>query len=345
MKFENTIRLVAKGLDEDIFPCAAYAIGNRTEVFVKNFVGYRSLYPDKARITENTLFDLASLSKIVSTTMLTLKAIEQGRLCLDDKLEQFFEHTYDKGEITIQNLMTHTSGLAPHLPLYLLNITPAMVFDKILEAPFGSRTNREAVYSCLGYILLGKILEDVYAAPLDELAHKLVFAPLGMNDTTYHPKEKRNMPIAATEYSNDLKRYICGIPNDENCRFLGGVSGNSGVFSNLQDMVKFCTMLSNWGSGYLSLSMFGAAVRNYTHGFSENRGLGFLLSGDRPSFAGDLFSVGSYGHTGFTGTSMLVDRETGLYAILLTNRLHFGRENDGIIRFRRLFHNSIMGAL
>lgn len=345
MKFENTIRLVAKGLDEDVFPCAAYAIGNRTEVFVKNSVGYRSLYPDKARITENTLFDLDSLSKIVSTTMLALKAIEQGKLCLDDKLEQFFDRIYDKGEITIQNLMTHTSGLAPHLPLYLLNIAPAMVFDKILETPLVARTNREAVYSCMGYILLGKILEDVYAAPLDELAYKLVFAPLGMNDTSYHPKAKRNMPIASTEYSNDLKKYICGIPSDENCRFLGGVSGHCGVFSNLQDMIKFCAMLSNCGDGLLSPSAFGIAVRNYTHGFSENRGLGFLLSGDRPSFAGDLFSDGSYGHTGFTGTSMLIDRDTGMYAILLTNRLHFGRDNDSIIRFRRLFHNSIMSEL
>lgn len=342
MNFESSIRMLQQGVEQDIFPCVAYAIGNQTQVMEKGVIGYRSLYPTKQAIQEDTLFDMASLSKVISTTMLALKAIEQGKLCLDDKLSYFFENTYDKQDITIKKLLTHTSGISSHIPLWTMKIKPEEAVDTILKTDFAYKTESETVYSCMGFILLGRILETVYGDTLDNLAKKYVFEPLEMETACYNPKSDN---IASTEYVKELNAYANGVVHDENARFLGGVAGNAGVFCSLNDMIKFSTMLSRRGKDFLSERVFEKAIQNYTNGMSEDRGLGFLLSGDRASFAGDLFSNGSYGHTGFTGTSIMVDNNTGLYAILLTNRVHFGRENDKIIRFRRQFHNSIWGNI
>lgn len=371
MNFNTTVKLVKQAITDDIFPCAAYAIGNKSEVFIKDSIGYRSLYPQKEHITPNTLFDMASLTKILSTSMITFKAIETGMICLDDKLERFFDECYDKGEVTIRNLLTHTSGMTAHIPINNMGGHDKAI-DTILKRKFEYRTGQETIYSCLGFIVLGRILEIVYGPSLDDLAQSIVFNPLGMNSTMYNPIKpplqkpqltgnsridelmskkpkssgnKAVIDIASTEYAKDINSYLKGKVHDENARSLGGVSGNAGVFSTLDDMIKFCTMLANNGGGFLSPRMFDAATKNYTEGNIENRGLGFLLTGSKPTFAGDLFSNGSFGHTGFTGTSIMVDKATGLYVILLTNRVHFGRENDRIVKFRKLFHNSIWGCL
>lgn len=342
MNFESTIRMIEQGVEQDVFPCVAYAIGNQAQVLEKGFLGYRSLYPEKMPLLENTLFDMASLSKVISTTMVALKAIEQGKLCLDDKLSYFFDNCYDKQDITIKKLLTHTSGISSHIPLWTMKIKPKEAVDAILKTEFAYKTESETVYSCMGYILLGRVIEVVYGDTLDNLAKKYVFDPLEMSTACYNPTSDN---VASTEYVKELNSYAKGVVHDENARFLGGVAGNAGVFATLDDMIKFCSMLSKRGEGFLSDRMFEKSIQNYTNGMSENRGLGFLLSGDRASFAGDLFSNGSYGHTGFTGTSIMVDNDTGLYTILLTNRVHFGRENDKIIRFRRQFHNNIWGNI
>lgn len=342
MNFQPAINMIKQGVKDDIFPCVAYAIGNQKQVFEKGVLGDKSLYPTKEKLYEDTLFDMASLSKLISTTMITLKAVEQGDLCLDDKLSRFFDYCYDKQDITIKKLLTHTSGLPSHIPLWKMKIEPEQAVDTILKTDFAYKTESETIYSCMGYIVLGKVLETLYGDTLDNLAKKFVFDPLDMKTACYNPETEN---VVSTEYSNELKGYIKGVVHDENARFLGGVSGNAGVFATIDDIIKFCTMLSCKGEGYLSNRMFDLAIQNYTKGMCENRGLGFLLSGDKPSFAGDLFSYGSYGHTGFTGTSIMVDNVTGIYAILLTNRVHFGRENDKIIRFRKQFHNSIWGNI
>lgn len=348
MNFDSTIRMIEQGVEEDVFPGVAYAIGNRSRVLVKGFTGSRALYPDKKPLLEDTLFDMASLSKVISTTMLALKAVEHGRICLADKLDRFFSPCYDKGDITIKQLMTHTSGIAGHMPLWTKCRSASSVIDVILKAPFVYKTGTQTVYSCLGYILLGNIIEQCFGDRLDVLAQKHIFDVLGMTATRYLPLDGSGSGVdnvAATEYVKERNSYAEGIVHDENAVFLGGVAGNAGVFSNLSDMIKFTTMLSNRGKGYMSERMFELAIQNHTVGMSESRGLGFLLSGVMPSFAGDLFSENSYGHTGFTGTSLIVDEKTGLYCLLLTNRVHFGRENDKIVRFRRQVHNSLWGNI
>lgn len=342
MNFDRTISLVEHAIAQGIFPCASFAIGNQKEVFIKKSIGYKKLYPQKEEITENTLFDMASLSKVISTTMLALKAIEQGKLCLDDKLSCFYSDCFGKENVTIQNLLTHTSGISSHIPLYTLGIEKENSIEAILKSKLAYNTGENVVYSCMGYIILGDIIEKVLGDNLSSLATKMVFRPLGMTDSLYNP---HSTDIASTEFDTVTNAHLNGVVHDENARFMGGVAGNAGVFCTLYDAIKFCTMLSQRGEGFLSERMFTTAIKNYTKGKEENRGLGFLLTGDVYNFAGQLFSEGSYGHTGFTGTSIMVDNQTGLYAILLTNRVHLGRENNKIIRFRKQFYNSIWGSI
>jgi CubicO group peptidase (beta-lactamase class C family) len=262
--------------------------------------------------------------------------------------------------------MTHSSGISPHLALWRL-IPPELVetadFDSaaartILSSAPVCGVGEQVHYSCMGYILLQKILERVGGRGLDMLARELVFAPLGMASTGYLPfGDNRNHPeadAAATELSPLHGYYIRGHVHDENAHFLGGVSGNAGVFSTLEDCVRFAQMLSlrgeipdGTGHRLLSRRIFDLAVQDYTKGKNESRGLGLQLRPPLPalSAAGDLFAYGSYGHTGFTGTSLYVDAETGVWAVLLTNAVHLGRDKTEFFRVRRLFHNAVMGGI
>jgi CubicO group peptidase (beta-lactamase class C family) len=180
---------------------------------------------------------------------------------------------------------------------------------------------------------------------LDVLCRRHVFDPLGMVNTSFNP---RGCNIAATE-ADDRGIPLAGTCHDENARFFGGVSGHAGLFSNIDDVTKFTHMLINTGkiggSSFLSRSSLHTMIRNYTPGLEECRGIGWCIKGDKLSSGGDIISPAAFGHTGFTGTSIWVDMDNDIYINLLTNRVHPSRENTGIIRFRRLFHNAVMSSV
>lgn len=373
MQFQNTKALIHDAVERQIIPCAAYAIGQGNDVYMRESVGFRSLFPAREEVRENTLFDMASLSKVLSTTMVALRFLEEGRMLLTDPLSRFFSREELEGapegraDATVFRLMTHSSGITPHIALW--NLIPREVvgtpdFDSAVagtilrSAPF-CKVGEQVHYSCMGYILLQKILERISGKPLDLLAKEYVFDPLGMTSTGYLPfgsnLNKPDCNAAATEFSSIHQYYIRGHVHDENAHFLGGVSGNAGVFSNLSDMITFAQMLSlrgempsSVGGGqYLSRRMFELAIQDYTLGLNESRGLGLQLRPPLPalSAAGDLFAYGSYGHTGFTGTSLYVDAKTGVWAVLLTNAVHLGRDKTEFFRVRRLFHNLVAAAM
>ncbi|MDO5022411.1 MAG: serine hydrolase domain-containing protein [Eubacteriales bacterium] len=327
-------KLIKEGIEQNIFPAAVAAVGVKNKTLAMYASGHIYL-PNGPSTDEHTLFDMASCSKIMSTTMLSLLALEQGDITLEDSISRFFEVPLDKENITVRNLLTHTSGIAPHLLLQNLTSDPKNVFDVILSLPLAGERGKP-MYSCLGFILLGKILEKVYQKPLDVLSKEKVFRPLNMLNSGYLPKGDN---IAATELDPLTGKAIQGVVHDENARFMGGVAGNAGVFSNIKDMDIFAHMLAQDGQGLLSpISMLNAR-RNYTQGFDEHRGLGFHVGGLAGSFFGDLLPYDSFGHTGFTGTSVVVDPNSGFYCVLLTNRVHPSRENVKHLRFRRKIHN------
>lgn len=329
--------LLARGLAEGAFPSAAAAAGIKGDVLACACVG--STRTDGGLpVTSKTLYDMASLTKILAPTMIALRAVEDGLLTLDDTIGRFIKDApADRADITVRMLMSHTSGITPAFDLSAEAASPADVVRAILAHPLEGESGVPR-YSCMGYMILARMLEILFEKPLDELARDMVFKPLGMSATGYLPT---GGDIAATEISRRTGRLICGVVHDENARFLGGVSGNAGVFSNLDDMLRFTSMLAKGGDGYLSPAVLRMAIRNLTPGFDTHRGLGFHLAGVPGNFMGDLFPPESFGHTGFTGVSIAIDPRTGFYVILLTNRVHPSRENIRIMRFRRAFHNAL----
>ncbi len=298
-------------------------------------------------MTEDTFFDIASLSKLVSTTMITLKWMEEGKLSPEDQICKYLTSACNYGDCRIHHLLTHTSGLVPHMPLYKM-CQKEDVLNVILSSKPLCHVGDEVHYSCMGYILLGYILEHIGGKGLDVLAKEYVFEPLGMKNACYcRGNHRLSVPVAATEFRDDLDVWVSGFVHDENAYHLDGVAGNAGVFATLDDMIAFASMCSTKGmlpngKPYLSEKTFKNAIENKTADKAESRGYGFQVKGIQASPMGDLLSLGSYGHTGFTGTSLYIDHESGLWGILLTNSVHYGRNHrSAYYPLRRNFYNSI----
>ena len=332
--FARVDELIRQGVEQGAYPSAAVAVGIGSTLYLKKAYG---------ECTPQTLFDMASVSKVLSPTMIAFRFLEDGLLRLYDSVGDFFpDAPEEKRSITILQLLTHTGGFKDHFYISDHTDDPAKAADVILTQPLTQAPGSDPVYSCMGYILLGKILEKIGGAPLDQLAQKYVFGPLGMTHTGYHPAGD----IAPTEMDPATGTLLRGVVHDENARFLGGISANAGVFSDLEDMITFAKMLSCGGTAasgeaYLSPAMLQAALENRTPtSAGEYRGLGFNLARSPKNFLGDLMGPRSYGHTGFTGTSIAVDPDTGLWVVLLTNRVCPSRSNTRLIRMRSLVHNA-----
>ena len=341
MNFKAISNLAAEAVAGEAFPCVAFAIGLKDKIIYEDCIGTAN---GKA-ITRDSLFDMASVTKTVIPTTLAMLFLEKGLVSLHEPISEFLENVpKDKADITIKHLMTHTSGIKAHTLLQDFAKKPSDVVDVILKTRLSAPVGTAAEYSCLGFILLGKILENISGKSLDTLAQEYILNPLDMRNSGYKPTEGHIVP---TEFDKESDTYLCGDVHDENARFMGGVSANAGLFSNIIDMIKYCAMLSSGGllNGFpfVSKATLDVFTRDYTPGMSESRGLGFSLYDGRPHALGDLFPIGSYGHTGYTGTCFFVDIKTGLYVILLTNRVNYGRDNNKIMYFRRRFHNMVYG--
>ena len=333
--------ILEDGLRDGCYPGAVAACGCGDAVFAISHVG--KISENGPEVNADTRYDMASLSKIIGPTMLALRAIEDGDLTLYDRLDRFFpDCPEDKKNITIRHLMTHTAGFAPAFWLSEVANSPEDALRAILERPLDTPVGAEVHYSCMGYITLGKVLETVYGKPLNVLARERVFEPLHMVNTCYCPENKDN--IAATEVDKETGVAWQGIVHDENARFLRGVSANAGVFSDIHDMIKLAQMLARGGDGFLSRGMLQKAIAFQEGDKDVRRGLGFHLAGTPENFMGDLFPATSFGHTGFTGTSLAIDPHTGFFVILLSNRVHPTRETTKLFRFRRRMHNMLYAA-
>ena len=325
-----------EGREGGCFPSAAAAVGAKDRVLGRAFTGEAPL-PGGAPVDAGTRYDMASLSKVLGPTMIALRAIEDGSLSLDETVGDFFpDAPDDKRGITVRMLMTHTGGFHPSFRLDRMGITPDQAVRAILNHPLDAAPGERPIYSCMGYILFAKMLEKRLGAPLNVLARERVFAPLGMNETGYCPPA--DAVCAATEVDPDTGRPWIGVVHDENARFLGGVSGNAGVFMPLRDGERFAGMLGSMGGGFLKEETLRAAIRNYTPGRDAHRGLGFQLAGTEGCFFSPDVPDACFGHTGFTGTSLMVEPETGFWVLLLANRVYPTRQSDALFPFRRRLH-------
>lgn len=342
-EFIKTAECILKGVEDEVFPGAALSVGDKDGEKFRMHAGFSALYPESAEMTEFTLFDLASVTKIMSTTMVALKLIESGELGLTEKISRYFDVPPDKKDINIYNLLTHTAGMPRTVRVEEMAKTPEEIVPTILSLEFAPLPS-EAVYTCLGYIVLGKICELIKGKDLGSLAKEMVFEPLGLKNTMYNP-DITKYNIVKTEYKEKHGCYVHGIVHDEKARFLNGIAGNAGLFSNIEDCAVFASMLANKGMAgskeFLNKDLFNESIKNHTGHLSEtseSRGFGFVIKDSNPSPAGEVFPTGSYGHTGFSGTSIWVDRDTSQYIVLLSNRIHPSRNNMKIQEFRTKLH-------
>ena len=329
--------LLLQGLENGAFPSAAAAFGIKGRILASAYVGDTRLYGGTP-VNADTLYDMASLTKILAPTMVALIDIENGLLTLDDTIGRFFDAPADKRDITVRMLMSHTGGFTPAFDLSAEASGPEDAARAILAHPLEGEPGIEPRYTCMGYILFARMLEKLHGESMDTLSRRMVFEPLSMNSTGYLPSGEN---IAATEINRRTGKLISGIVHDENARFMGGISGNAGVFSSLNDMIKFTSMLAEGGKSIITPATISMAIRNRTPGYDVHRGLGFHLGGTTQNYLGDIFPPESFGHTGFTGTSIAICPHTGIWAVLLTNRVHPTRESTGLFRFRRAFHNTV----
>ena len=263
-------------------------------------------------LTDQTLFDMASITKIVVTTSLALIAIDRGLLSLSDRVSRFFPVPEDKESMTVRHLLTHTIGIG-HQSLLESNGEHGEIQDYILRIPSKIPIGSNVLYSCPGFILLGRILEKVYQKRLDAAFYELVAAPLKMMSSVFLPDRTKDI------VNSNLDEQDKGIVNDYNSRFLGGVCGNAGLFSCLADITRYTKMLISNGSPLISEKLFALATQNFTPNMNESRGLGYLYVDERYDQAFGLFPSGSIGHCGYTGQSLFVDPKSGLYVIVLSD--------------------------
>jgi CubicO group peptidase (beta-lactamase class C family) len=317
------------------YVCAICNLDGTVEKFKGGISEYSS---DKENINFNTFFDLASLSKVVGTTMLALKYTDEGIIKLDDTLDQYFESPFYQ-KVTIKQLMTHTGGFIPEIRLNENITNPSDALAFILNQKPNYKIGSQFKYSCMGYIVLGKLLEQVGGNSLDYLCKQKVFNPLKMNNITYRP----NLSNLFASTETDLKTNIIlnGIVHDENAQFLNGISGNAGLFSPIEDLIKFTMMLLNQGKGFLLPDTFYKSTHNNIENSTQFRGLGFNLVNNNTSFFGTKVSDEAFGHTGFTGTSLVIDPFKKRGVILLTNRVHPTRQNKLLIEKRGEFHDLV----
>jgi uncharacterized protein YbbC (DUF1343 family) len=335
--------LVRQAISEKKLPGAVVLIGRRDRILYEKAIGNRAVVPAAEPMTLDTIFDLASLTKVVATTTSVMMLVEEGKIRLSDRVSTFipgFER-YGKADITVRNLMTHMSGLRPDVdlgdPWSGADTAISIAIEEVPTGPPGERF----VYSDINYFLLGDIVRRVSGQTLDRFSHDRIFAPLGMNDTMFLPPANLRGRIAPTENCTPLgwpcegpgSSMLRGIVHDPTARRMGGVAGHAGLFSTATDLAIFCRMLLDGGMyrGTRILSPLTVAKMT-TPGTSPTdrnvRGLGWDIDSVYSSNRGELLPVGSFGHTGFTGTSLWIDPVTGMFVVFLSNRVHPDGKGD-----------------
>ena len=338
-------------------PGGVLAIGTHDQLIVRPF-GKLTREPKSAAVTANTLYDMASLTKVIVSTTSVMILAQQKRLDLDTPVARYLpewtaaaksdpDPTW-RARVTIRNLLLHDSGLPAHRDFYKQAKGHDAVLARVLAEPLVHQPGAQVEYSDLGFILLGEIVQRLTGITLDEYAKQHIFTPLGMNASQFNPPRKLWPAIAPTENDVDFrKRLLQGEVHDENAWALGGVSGHAGLFSTAGDAAIFAQMILNGGIYAHHRILTRATIQEFTarQAIGDSaRTLGWDAV-TQPSSSGHYFSPNSFGHTGFTGTSIWIDPQRDLFVVLLTNRVNPTRANEQIRQLRPAVHDAVMRAL
>ena len=309
--------VVNDAVQQQLIPGAVLIIGHDGAIVHRKAYGFRALTPEREAMTVDTIFDAASLTKVIATTPSLMKLLELGKLRIDERATTYLpEFQGGTSAITIRNLMTHYSGLRPDLDL-----TPPWTgyetgIEKALQDKPTYLPGAHFAYSDINFILLGEIVHRLSGVTLAEYAASNIFAPLGMTDTMFLPPESLRARIAPTEFP------LRGVVHDETARIMGGIAGHAGLFTTADDLAKFAQMMLGASPQIFSPLSIARFTSPQSPTGQPVRGLGWDIDSPFSGNRGDLFPIGSYGHTGFTGTSIWIDPASRSYVILLTNAVH-----------------------
>jgi CubicO group peptidase (beta-lactamase class C family) len=348
------------------FPSAVYVVAERGGGGFADALGDAAREPEKRPATLDTIYDLASLTKPLVTGLLCARLVERGALNIDDRVGDYLPefNREDKREITIKHLLAHTSGLTAWRPIYLLAKDKADALAAIAEQPLEYAPGERVVYSDLGFIVLGFLMQSVSGRSLPELAQDEIFEPLKLQHTFFNPSAAMRTGVAACETGNAYERDMCerdfagqtyagwrseiiwGEVHDGNAHFLGGAAGHAGLFSNAGETLRIANQFIGELSQTLNAETCKLFRQNMTKGLNEARSFAWQLAATNDSTAGGGLSPDAFGHTGFTGTSCWIDAERQRVFILLTNRTHARQlPFANINAVRREFHTLAAQAL
>ncbi len=334
-QLDSIAGIVEDSINSGKIPGAVILIGDRDRIIYRKAFGYRSIFPERVEMTTDTIFDLASLTKVVATTTAIMQLEERGLLRIGDPVAKYWPEfkAHGKRYITIKDLLTHYSGLRPDLSLRSDWTGYKGALKRIIEErPVCPRDTRY-IYSDINFEILGELVRRISGLPLDVYCEENIFRPLGMKDTGFNPDGARLDRVAPTQFLNGSGKMLCGEVHDPAAYRMGGVAGHAGLFSTADDLSIFARMLLEGGSLDGVHILNKRTVEKMTSPNSPRnggpvRGLGWFINSPSSGHRSMLLPPGTYGHTGYTGTSMWIDPASGTYGIILTNRVHPDGKGD-----------------
>lgn len=356
----NISEFLQSRIDAKDFPSAVYLVAEKGEIILQDALGLAVVEPEKIEAKLDTIYDLASLTKVLVTGLLCAKLIENGEISLTDKISKYFIEfeTEEKREITIQNLLTHTSGFSAWKPFYLSKNIPKFyeneyigdkdkiidnaVLKEIIETPLENPINSKVIYSDFNFILLGFLIEEIYGYSINGIFSAEIDIKLGLTRTFFGGLNTLRREIAASEFGNEFEKQTCieqgydlqtanyelrnyqiwGEVHDGNCWFMNGISGHAGLFSTAYETFKIAQQFLANQTVLLKPETCQLFRTNFTKGLNEARSVAFQLAETPESTASKALQKDSFGHLGFTGTSLWIEPESERIFILLTNRTH-----------------------
>ncbi len=356
-RFAAAYSILQDAIDAKAFPGAAFGVLYEDVIIALDGVGRFTYEPDSPAVAAPTVYDLASVSKVVATTAMAMLLYDRGQLDLDSPVGEVLpgfivgaEAPRLRAQVSLRHLLAHSSGLPAYARLFDQHSTPAALFAACLQMPLEVPPGTRAEYSDIGFILLGKALEVLARESLDSFCHREIFAPLGMTTTRYRPPPSWRALIPPTVNDTAFRhRVIQGEVHDENCSVLGGVSGHAGLFSNALDVLNFAGCVLASGNAPDGRPIFRqSTIEVFSSRQSPPADSSRALGWDTPSgesSSGHHFSRRSIGHLGYTGASLWIDLDRQLAIVLLTNRTWPDRSNQAIRTVRPAFHDAVTEAL
>lgn len=360
-RLANADRAIAQAIADKTIPGAVLCVERHGKIGYLKAYGNKRVYPNTEKMTTGTVFDMASCSKAMSTATCAMILIDRGLLRLNDRVDQYvseFENWKDSitGEteaIRVIDLMTHTSGLPPYAPVQELkkkygSPNPQAVVNWISHCKRLYAPETGWTYSCCNYIMLQQVIEKITGQTLQQFAHDNIFAPLNMRHTDYRPTKALAALCAPTEKQADGNCLLGVVHDPLACTMMGGLSGNAGLFSSAEDVATYCAAILNKGElngkrilSPLAVKCMETVPRSLAQ-FGHTPGWG--ISTPYSSNSGDLLSAQTFGHTGYTGTSIVIDPANDVAIILLTNCVH-PVDKGNVVRLRALIANAVAGSI